>query len=147
MRLSRQGLQFSKSFNIRRIPCIELFSSSRAQKIISLSSCEAELHAVVSSASGGICIRAILEFALGTKADHYISTDSSSARQLVTKSGVGKVRHLGGKLLWIQNRSLFVQVPTDGNIADSNAKPLAGQRIRYLKNLIGYWHSEDQLRV
>ena len=58
-----------------------LFNSSRTQ-IISVSSCEAELHAIVSSASDGIYIRAVLEFALGAKVDHYIYTDSSSARQL-----------------------------------------------------------------
>ena len=40
----------------------------------------------------------------------YIFTDSSSARQLVTKGGAGKVRHLDGKLLWIQNRKGFKMV-------------------------------------
>ena len=49
-----------------------LFNSSRTQKIISLSSCEAELHAIVSSAPDGIYIRKVLEFALGAKVDHYI---------------------------------------------------------------------------
>ena len=43
-------------------------STAAAQKIMSLSSCEAELHAIISSASDGIFyIRAVLEFALGTK--------------------------------------------------------------------------------
>ena len=84
-----------------------LFNSSRTQKIISLSSCEAGLRATVSSASGGIYIRSVLEFALGTKVGHYIFADSSSARQLVMKRGVGKVRHLDGKLLWIQSRKDF----------------------------------------
>ena len=41
----------------------------------------------------------------------------------------------------------MVQVPTDSNMADLNTKPLGGQRIRYLVNLIGYWHSEDQTRA
>ena len=59
-----------------------LSNSSRTQKIISLSSCEAELRAIVSSASDGICVRSVLEFALGAKVDHYIFTHSSSARQL-----------------------------------------------------------------
>ena len=59
------------------------------------------------------------------------------------------MRHLGGKLLWIQNRKDFkmVQVPTDSSMADLNAKPLGGQRTRYLMSLIDYWHSEDQVRV
>ena len=58
------------------------------------------------------------------------------------------MRHLDGKLLWIQNRKDFrmVQVPTNSNMADLNTKPLGGQR-RYLMNLIGCWHSEHQVRV
>ena len=81
--------------------------------------------------------------------DHYIFTDSSSVRQLVTKRGVGTVRHLDGKLLWIQTRKGFkmVQVPTDSSIADLNTKPLGGQQIRHLMHLNDYWHSEDQVRV
>ena len=76
----------------------------------------AELQAIVSSASYGVYIHAVLEVALGTKVGHYIYADSPSARQLVMKRGVGKVRRLDGKLLWIQNRKDFkmVQVPTDG---------------------------------
>ena len=41
----------------------------------------------------------------------------------------------------------MVQVPTDSNMADINTKPLGGQRFRYLMNLIGYWHSDEQIRV
>ena len=67
-----------------------LFNNSRTQKIISLSSCEAELHAIVSSASDGIYNRSVLEFAPGTKVDHCIFTESSSLRQLVMKRGVEK---------------------------------------------------------
>ena len=43
-----------------------LFNSSGTPKFVSLSSREAELHAIVSSASGLIYVRAVLEFALGT---------------------------------------------------------------------------------
>ena len=38
-------------------------------------------------------------------------------------------------------------VSTDSNMADINAKPLGGQRLRYLMNPHGYWRSEDQIRV
>ena len=69
-------------------------NSSRTRKIISLSSCEAELRAIVSPASDGTYIRSVLAFALGTKVDHYIFTGSSSARQPVIK------------LPWIQNRKV-----------------------------------------
>ena len=62
------------------VHCSTVFDSSRTQKIVSLSSREAGLLAIV-SASDGIYIRAVLEFARGTKVDHYIFTDSPSARQ------------------------------------------------------------------
>ena len=38
-------------------------------------------------------------------------------------------------------------MPTDRNMADINTKPLRGQRIRRLMNLIAYWRSEEQTRV
>ena len=100
------------------------------------------MRAIVSSASDGIYIRSVLEFALGTEVDHYIFTESSSAHQHVTKKG-------DGKLLWIQNRKDFtmVQVPTDSNMADINTKPLGGQRIRFLMNLIGSWRNEEHTKV
>ena len=46
----------------------------------------------------------------------------------------------------VQNRKDFkmVQVPTDSNMADINTKPLGGQKVRYLMNLIGFWHSEER---
>ena len=44
-----------------------LFNSSRTQEIVSLPSCEAELHAIVSSASDGNYIRAVLELLLGKR--------------------------------------------------------------------------------
>ena len=43
---------------------------------------------MVSSASDGIYIGPVLEFALGTKVAHYIFKDSSSAHQLAMKTGV-----------------------------------------------------------
>ena len=75
-----------------------------------------------------VYIRSVLEFVLGTKVDHHIFTESSSARQLVMKRGVRKVRHLDGKSLWIQNRKDFImlQVPTDSDMADINTKQLGG---------------------
>eukprot|EP00435_Cladocopium_sp_Y103_P055810 s873_g18.t1 len=64
-------------------------------------------------------------------------TDSSSARQLAAKQGVGKVRHLDGKILWIQQRVLcgdvqLQQLPTIWNIADLCTKSLTQQRVKLL---------------
>ena len=73
LRLESHRKSTSGGFHAALNSCL-LFNSSRMQKIIILSSCEAELHAIVSSASDGNCIRSVLEFALGTKVDHYASS-------------------------------------------------------------------------
>ena len=57
----------STSGGFHALSSCPLFNSSRTQKIIGLSSCEAELRAIVSSASDCIHIRSVLEFALGTR--------------------------------------------------------------------------------
>ena len=70
----------------------------------SLSSCESELHSLVSSACDGIYIRACAMFVLNGLVEHIQYTDSSSARQLACRQGCGRVRHVTGKLLWIQEK-------------------------------------------
>ena len=96
LRLRLRRNQKPQKVNVRRIPCVEQLSNVHQLQGTEDHSCEAELHTIVSSASDRIYI---LEFALGAKVDHYIFTDSLSACQLVMKRGVGKVRHLDGKLL------------------------------------------------
>ena len=83
-----------------------MFGSSHAQKTSSLSSCEADLHAMVSTLADGIYIKRCLAFLIQADAAHYLMTDSSSARQLAAKRGVGKIRHLDGKILWVQQHVL-----------------------------------------
>ena len=89
-----------------------MFGSSRTQRVVSLSSCEAELHALVSTLSDGIYIRRCFEFVIGAKIQHILLTDSSSARQLISRQGTGKAKHVAGKILWIQDhvRQAFVDV-------------------------------------
>ena len=79
------------------------YGSSRTQKVISLSSCASELHAMVSTLCDGIFLRRCLEFLTGTVIEHFLFTDSSSAKQLASRQGVGKVKHIAGKLLWVQD--------------------------------------------
>ena len=119
-----------------------LYGSSRTQKTISLSSCESELHSLVSSMCDGLFIIACAQFVLGESIHHVQFTDSSSARQLASRQGVGKVRHLSGKVLWVQqmvNDKLVIlrQLPTAVNLADIGTKSLAKQRLSYLMNESG----------
>eukprot|EP00435_Cladocopium_sp_Y103_P068678 s126_g32.t1 len=117
------------------------YSSSRTQRVVSLSSAESELHSMVSGCSDAIFIRRCLEFLVGEEAQQYQWTDNSAARQLVARQGVGKIRHLGGKILWIQSQVLeqklvVGQVPTAMNCSDIGTKALAKKRLLMLLNQV-----------
>eukprot|EP00435_Cladocopium_sp_Y103_P042938 s2725_g12.t1 len=124
-----------------------VYGSSRTQRVVSLSSCESELHSLVSTLSDGLYIRRCLEFLVGVKVEHVLLTDSSSARQLVCRQGTGKIKHVAGKILWIQDyvrcgQVNLSQVSTVWNIADLGTKALSKQRVQLLLHEAGV-HSEN----
>ena len=85
---------------------------------------------------------ACLRFALGGDIKHVMYTDSSSARQLASHQGVGRVRHFCGKVLWIQDKTnageiTLRQVGTTWNLADIGTKALAQHRLSVLMNETG----------
>ena len=117
------------------------YSSSCTQRVISLSSCEAELHGMVSTLFG-IFIRRWVEFVIKGDVEHILLTDSSSARQLCPRQGTGKVKHLSAKTLWIQdqvrNGEIAVgQISTAFNVADIGTKVLSAKRLKTLLRDIG----------
>ena len=125
-----------------------MYASSRNQKVISLSSCESELHSLVSCACDGIYIRACAIFVLNGLVQHVQYTDSSSARQVACRQGVGRVRHVAGKLLWIQekvaDKSFSLHpVPTVYNVSDIGTKTLTRQRLFFLLNSCGLVYGSD----
>ncbi len=88
-----------------------LFTFGRRQAVVSLSSAEAEFYACVATVSEAIATRRLLEHAgLGRKTnDGYDLTlrtrlDSSGARAVLNRQGVGRIRHLEARVLWIQDR-------------------------------------------
>ena len=141
----------STSSAVHTINGIVVHCSSRGQKVVSLSSAESELHALVSGACDGICLKHSLEFLTGDDVHHICWVDNSATRQIACKRGAGKLRHVSGKLLWCQSKvasgDLEVrQVGTARNLADIGTKPLSQQRLR----LLLYWlqaRDEDGGRV
>ena len=95
---SNKATTRSTSCGVHYINGCFMYASSRSQKVVSLSSCESELHSLISCAV----------FVLGDQLEHIVYTDSSSARQLAWRQGARKVRHLSGKLLWIQEKTADV---------------------------------------
>ena len=112
-------------------------SSSRTQKSISLSSCEAELLALTAACAEGIFLREAVSFCTQRPAELIVYTDSASARQFLARQGLGRLRHLDLRLLWLQDlvRSHQLRlsaVPGPENLADLQTKALKADRIRYL---------------
>ena len=97
---------------------------------------------MVSGMCDGIFILACAEYVFEQKIQHVQYTDSSSARQLASRQGCGKVRHVAGKILWIQQRVAdgqidLRQVETLWNLADIGTKSLSQQRLFLLMNQTG----------
>ena len=118
------------------------YASSRTQRVISLSSAESELHSMVSGCSDAIFIKRCIEFLSCSSVTHQQWTDNSAARMLASRQGVGKIRHLSGKILWIQSMVLqqqvsIGQVPTAWNYSDIGTKPLSKSRLLALMNQLG----------
>ena len=118
------------------------YASSRTKRVVSLSSAESELHSMVSGCSDAIFLRRCMQFLTGDEVEQWQWVDNSAARQLIERQGVGKVRHLSGKILWMQSLVLekevnVGQVATQWNLSDIGTKPLAKQRLLVLLNQIG----------
>ena len=70
--------------------------------MIAQSSAEAELYATASGVSEGILLRKVLEFVGHTVVLRAV-TDSSANNAVSHRLGVGKIRHLDTKVLWLQS--------------------------------------------
>ncbi|CAE7362239.1 unnamed protein product [Symbiodinium sp. CCMP2456] len=119
------------------------YSFVRKQGCISLSSCEAELVSAVSGTAEGLYIAHVIRTAGACTTKIILRLDSSSARALLYKQGVSRIRHLATKLLWIQTftRRKIIEaaaIPTAYNTSDLGTKPLTSKRISMLMQRIGY---------
>ena len=76
--------------------------------MVSLSSAESELHALVSAlvsgACDGICLKHSLQFLTRDDVHHICWVDNSATRQIACKRGAGKLCHVSGNLLWCQEK-------------------------------------------
>ena len=101
----------------------------KTQSIIALSSCEAELLAINYGASEGFLLCSILEEIGIEAAQLQIISDSSSARQVICRRGLGRLRHMKVRQLWLQdqlrlNTIALVPIASEDNTADIFTKHL-----------------------
>ena len=128
---------------------VSLYTCSKTQSVISLSSAEAELIALASTVSEAQFIRALLE-EIGEKVKIRIVSDSTSALAIVKRRGVDRVRHLDIRLLFLQDmfRAGVLEIldtPGTENIADLFTKPLPIARFTELTFQLGISAETEEL--
>lgn len=118
-----------------------LFSSSTTQKLVSLSSAEAEVYSCSSGVSDAMLSR-LISWMTGFKMMVYFHTDTSGAPGILQRQGGGRVRHLSCRILWLQDLigSRQIKLATVAgavNPANIGTKRLPCNRLKSLMCMIG----------
>ena len=105
----------------------------RNQSIVAQSSAEAEIYAMASITSEAILIQRVLEF-FGYNLPIRLGADSSAARAVVARMGVGRIRHLEVKVLWLQQlvkdaRLVTYKIDGQENPADVGTKVMSAAKL------------------
>ena len=106
-------------------------SYSRQQKVVALSSAEAELYATVAASAEGLAFQAYAND-LGMAFSGEVYTDSSAALGILQRTGLGKVRHLRTQGLWLQEvrstkRLTYKKALSNKNPADMLTKHMSAE--------------------
>ena len=84
--------------------CVKAWSTT--QKVVALSSGEAEYYAAVKGVSEGLGFLAgcaDLGIWVDGKVSLRVSTDSSACKGICQRTGLGKIKHIDVALLWLQD--------------------------------------------
>ncbi|CAK0821340.1 unnamed protein product, partial [Prorocentrum cordatum] len=116
---------------------------SNLQSTVSLSSGESEYYALVKGGSVGLGLHSLFaDWGLDLKVE--LASDSSAARGHVQRRGLGKMRHVQSRYLWIQERVgkgdlSIAAVPGKNNVADVLTKSVGGSRLRRHMATLNIW--------
>ena len=118
-----------------------LKSWSTTQTVVALSSGEAEYDGVAKGGCEGSGIAGIEEDLMGVRMVIVMGADSSAARGTARRTGVGKIKHLETRALWVQDqvargRIILNKIDGESNPADLLTKYLSGPKIRQLTQLM-----------
>ena len=116
-------------------------SWASTQGSTSLSSGEAEYYAVVKGACEGIGLKQLLQD-MGVTMEVRVWVDSSAAKSMTERTGLGKVRHMDVRFLWIQEVRRrggikVAKINGEENPADIMTKPKSVEEIRRLISVVG----------
>ena len=118
-----------------------LHAHSRTQVQIGLSSPESEFYGCCGAAAELLYYKGLLNF-LGYATKGRLMMDASSAIAIATRSGVGSVRHLATRYLWVQreveNQSFSVEkVAGQRNPADLGTKHVDVKVLEFCRDFVG----------
>ena len=116
----------------------------RLQGSVSLSSGEAELNSLIKGSSECIGVCNLLNEMLDVHFHCLGYCDSSAARGIANRTGVGKVKHLSVKHMWIQEQTadkrLTVRwIPRKDNCSDALTHPLTGPALDKVLEDLDCW--------
>jgi len=116
---------------------------SRSQRTRALSVGEAEYAAMVSGAAEGLGLQTLMK-ELGWETEAVVKTDSSTAKAVASRRGLGKLRHVEVRMLWIQDavkreRIKVKKVGGDRNLADHLTKEKSLAEYKDLLKEVGGW--------
>ena len=143
--------QRSTSAAVHVLNGLIVHSTSRTQKCISLSSTESERYAASAGTCDGLYLHHIVSFLCDDDVGCLVlHTDNSAVRMLSVKLGAGRLRHIKGRLLWLQdkvaaNELQIKQVKTTQNIADLNTKALNRDRFYCLLYMFGFFANGEKV--
>eukprot|EP00913_Durusdinium_trenchii_P019597 g18422.t1 len=132
----------------KSLTCFHIFldgclieSKVRSQKAIALSSGEAEFTAIVGGCSEALFVKHVVEFMTGDTTMVKARSDSSAARSMTARQGVGRVRHIDSGMMWIQEKVAsgkleITATPTLLNPADIGTKGLSQFRLKALAHIL-----------
>ena len=74
--------------------------------------------------------------------------DNTAAKQVLQRSGVGMIRHLSCRILWVQDlvkrkQPETASIPTKENYADLGTKKLTQDRMHYLMHGVGVFNEKS----
>ena len=120
-----------------------------SQATVALSSAEAELVAAVRGAAEGLSARSLSQDLTGSYCQLRVHIDSSAAIGICKRSGIGKIRHLDTRLLWIQDLVRdgtinVLKVAGTINPADLMTKHLGAEEISANLTRLGCWEREGR---
>ena len=119
-----------------------LYSSSRSQKALALSSCEAEVYVGTSATSDAVLMYHCICFCVcpNETVKVKLALDNAAGRSFFHRSGVGRIRHISLRVLWMQQkvREKFLSigpVSTKQNPSDLGTQRSNRDRMLYLMSL------------